>query len=72
MKYKIAIFDLDGTLSDPARGLVEGFVYAFRKMGVEYESREALKNYATHPAHLAAKEHFWNFLDTRVCADYDL
>ena len=38
----------------------------------EFESREALKNYATHPAHLAAKEHFWNFLDTRVCADYDL
>ena len=38
----------------------------------EFESKEALKNYATHPAHLAAKEHFWNFLDTRVCADYDL
>lgn len=37
----------------------------------EFESREALKNYATHPAHLAAKEHFWNFLDARCCADYD-
>ncbi len=38
----------------------------------EFESREALQNYASHPAHLAAKEHFWHFLDTRVCADYDL
>ena len=38
----------------------------------EFESREALKNYASHPAHLAAKEHFWHFLDTRVCADYDV
>ncbi len=38
----------------------------------EFESKDALKNYATHPAHLAAKEHFWNFLDTRVCADYEL
>ena len=38
----------------------------------EFESREALKNYAEHPAHLAAKEHFWHFLDIRVCADYDL
>ena len=38
----------------------------------EFESREALENYADHPAHLAAKEHFWHFLDTRVCADYDL
>lgn len=38
----------------------------------EFESREALKNYATHPAHLEAKSHFWNFLDTRFCADYDV
>ena len=37
----------------------------------EFESREALANYAGHPAHLAAKEHFWHMLDTRVCADYD-
>ena len=38
----------------------------------EFESREALANYAGHPAHLAAKEHFWGFLDTRVCADYEV
>ena len=37
----------------------------------EFEDRESLKNYASHPAHLAAKEHFWNFLDTRYCADYE-
>ena len=35
----------------------------------EFESQEALTNYAVHPLHLAAKEHFWNFLDSRVCAD---
>ena len=38
----------------------------------EFESREALANYANHPAHLAAKEHVWNFLDSRVCADYEV
>lgn len=38
----------------------------------EFESREDLTNYTSHPAHLAAKEHFWHFLDTRVCADYEL
>ena len=38
----------------------------------EFESKEALKNYTTHPAHLAAKEHFWNFLNTRVAADYEV
>ena len=38
----------------------------------EFESKEALKNYASHPAHLAAKEHFWHFLDTRGAADYEV
>ena len=38
----------------------------------EFESKEALANYAQHPAHLAAKEHFWQFLNTRVAADYEV
>ena len=38
----------------------------------EFESKETLKNYATHPLHLEAKEHFWNFLNERFCADYEL
>ena len=37
----------------------------------EFENAEALKNYATHPAHLEAKTHFWDFLDNRYCADYE-
>ena len=38
----------------------------------EFESKEALAAYAQHPAHLAAKEHFWHFLNTRVAADYEV
>ena len=38
----------------------------------EFESKEDLTNYAGHPLHLAAKEHFWNFLDNRVAADYEV
>lgn len=38
----------------------------------EFESREALSSYAVHPAHLAAKDKFWDMLDSRVCADYDV
>ncbi len=38
----------------------------------EFESREALTNYATHPLHLEAKDHFFHLLDSRVAADYDL
>ena len=38
----------------------------------EFESKEALHDYAEHPAHLEAKDHFWHLLDTRVCADYEV
>ncbi len=37
-----------------------------------FESKEALANYAEHPAHLEAKNHFWEWLDSRVCADYEV
>ena len=37
----------------------------------EFESKEALRDYATHPAHLEVKRHFWNFLEDRYCADYE-
>ena len=38
----------------------------------EFESRQALAEYAQHPAHLEAKTHFWDFLDSRVAADYEV
>ena len=45
-KYKYIAFDLDGTLSDPENGLIEGFIYAFKKMGVtDYGTRESLKRF---------------------------
>ena len=50
------------------RRAYQGMDYALYS---EFESREALASYAVHPLHLAAKEHFWHLLDTRVAADYD-
>ena len=38
----------------------------------EFESKEALAAYADHPAHQEAMTHFWHFLDSRVCADYEV
>lgn len=38
----------------------------------EFESRQALTDYAVHPLHLAAKEKFHHLLDKRYAADYDL
>ncbi|MBR7116281.1 MAG: HAD hydrolase-like protein [Clostridia bacterium] len=48
-KYDIIAFDLDGTLSDPAKGLVDGFVYAFKKLGINYGERESLKRFIGPP-----------------------
>ena len=38
----------------------------------EFESRQALADYAVHPLHLEAKTHFASLLNSRVAADYDL
>ena len=37
----------------------------------EFESREALTAYASHPLHLEAKNHFHHLLNSRVAADYE-
>ena len=44
-KYDVIAFDLDGTLSDPARGLIQGFVYCFKKLGLPYENEQSLRKY---------------------------
>lgn len=38
----------------------------------EFENAESLENYATHPLHQEAKTHFWEFLNERFCADYEV
>ena len=38
----------------------------------EFESRQALADYAVHPLHLEAKTHFHHFLQTRTAADFEV
>ena len=38
----------------------------------EFESRQALADYAEHPLHLEAKEQFFHLLSSRVAADYEV
>ena len=38
----------------------------------EFESKETLTAYATHPLHQEAKTHFFHLLDSRVAADYEV
>lgn len=51
------------------RRCFQGMDYALYS---EFESREALENYAVHPLHIEAKSHFHHFIDTRVAADYEV
>lgn len=40
--YKVILFDLDGTLTDPGLGITNSVAYALRHYGIEPESRESL------------------------------
>ena len=60
---------IPGLLKMEIRRCYQGMDYALYS---EFESKEALAAYADHPAHQEAKTHFWHFLDSRVCADYEV
>ena len=60
---------IPGLLKMEIRRAYVGMDYALYS---EFESADDLTNYAVHPLHLAAKEHFWDFLDSRVVADYEV
>ena len=47
--YSVIAFDLDGTLTDPKQGLVEGFLYAFGKLGIDAGPRESLVRFIGPP-----------------------
>ena len=60
---------IPGLLHMEIRQAFQGMDYALYS---EVESAQALKDYAKHPLHLEAKEHFFHLLDSRVAADYEL
>ena len=60
---------IPGLLHMEIRRAFSGMDYALYS---EFESREALTAYASHPLHIEAKGHFFHLLDSRVAADYDV
>ena len=72
---------LIGSVLEPLVGKIPGLLHMeIRRAYVgmdyalysEFESREALTAYATHPLHEEAKGHFFHLLDSRVAADYEV
>ena len=66
---------------EPLVGKIPGLLHMEIRLGFngmdyalysEFESQQALKEYAVHPLHQEAKKHFFHFIDTRVAADYEV
>ena len=57
MKYKYALFDLDGTLTDPAPGITNCIMYALRKFGITPPPREELYKFIGPPLLYSFKEY---------------
>ena len=60
---------IPGLLHLEIRGTFQGVDYALYS---EFESKQALADYAEHPLHVEAKGHFFHLLDSRVAADYEV
>lgn len=49
MSYQYILFDLDGTLTDPAIGITNSVMYALKKYGIEVNDRSELFNFIGPP-----------------------
>ncbi len=48
-KYKLVIFDLDGTLTDSAEGIINSVQYALKKLGIAEDDRYKLRAFIGPP-----------------------
>lgn len=58
--YKHIIFDLDGTLSDPSKGIFNGFRHALNKMGVQNVDESVFTLMIGPPLQTSFSKHFFS------------
>jgi phosphoglycolate phosphatase len=49
MSYDLILFDLDGTLTDSAEGIVNSVVYALERLGIPYADKQELRLFVGPP-----------------------
>ena len=64
-KYKIILFDLDGTLSDPKVGITKSVQYALQKMGIIEPDVDKLECFIGPPLQVSFAEHY-NFDEVNI------
>ena len=57
-KYKTIAFDLDGTLTDPFRGLTSAFAYGLKKIGIDVSGDNNLKRFIGPPLRDSFQEEY--------------
>ena len=63
-KYKVILFDLDGTLTEPAEGIINCVIFALEHMGIHEENREGLKKFIGPPLDDSFMEYYGMDYDT--------
>ncbi len=56
--YEYLLFDLDGTLTDPAEGITNSVAYALNKFGIEVEDKKTLYKFIGPPLVDAFSEYY--------------
>ena len=56
--YNTVLFDLDGTLTDPGRGITNSVAYALKKFGIEAEDRKELYKFIGPPLYESFMKHY--------------
>ena len=60
MRFKNAVFDLDGTLTDPKEGITKSVQYALSKLGIEEPDLENLRRFIGPPL-IDSFENYYGF-----------
>ncbi|PAE31569.1 HAD family hydrolase [Bacillus sp. 7884-1] len=69
-KYKVILFDLDGTLSDPKVGITKSVQYALQKMDIVEPDIDKLECFIGPPLQVSFAEHY-NFDDENIQKSID-